>query len=305
MATITEIVENVKNGNRPNLVTLVTHKSSPRFHADEVSSTALLRILFDKLSVKTKLVQTFEPAKDGYTDQTPNCIVYDIGLGMYDHHQPDGQNQHCLREDPDGVTRKFSSIGLIWKEIAKELVPEEYIENIYNSLIRYIDDNDNGFESNPLSYCIMNMNVPSNRGHDNSSAFECAVALMQLFFKNIFDTVWAKKEEEDEITSIINAAKVTNNGKYVVSDHYLAGMVSACARKEIPFYIYPNARDNGYCFRTITPVGGEMNDHIVDIPQDVRNWEGVTFLHPSAFLGSAVSKARAIEIVETILSNNK
>lgn len=305
MATITEIVENVKNGNRPNLVTLVTHKSSPRFHADEVSSTALLRILFDKLSVKTKLVQTFEPAKDGYTDQTPNCIVYDIGLGMYDHHQPDGQNQHCLREDPDGVTRKFSSIGLIWKEIAKELVPEEYIENIYNSLIRYIDDNDNGFESNPLSYCIMNMNVPSNRGHDSSSAFECAVALMQLFFKNIFDTVWAKKEEEDEITSIINAAKVTNNGKYVVSDHYLAGMVSACAREQIPFYIYPNVRDNGYCFRTITPVGGEMNDHIVDIPQDVRNWEGVTFLHPSAFLGSAVSKARAIEIVETILSNNK
>ena len=165
--------------------------------------------------------------------------------------------------------------------------------------------NDNGFESNPLSYCIMNMNVPSNRGHDSSSAFECAVALMQLFFKNIFDTVWAKKEEEDEITSIINAAKVTNNGKYVVSDHYLAGMVSACAREQIPFYIYPNVRDNGYCFRTITPVGGEMNDHIVDIPQEVRNWDGVTFLHPSGFLGSAVTETRAIEIVETILSNNK
>lgn len=305
MATITEIIKNIKNDNKPEEVVLVTHKSTSRFHADEVSSTALLRILFgNKYFVKTKLVKTFEPAKDGYTDQTPDCIVYDIGMGMYDHHQPDGQNQHCLREDPDGVIRKYSSVGLIWKEIAKELVPEEYIEDIYNNLIRYIDDNDNGFESNPLSYCIRNMNVPPNKEYDSDNAFECAALAMQLFFENIFDTVWAKKEEEDEINTLINATKSIGK-KYVVSDKYLDGMVAVCAKEEIPFYIYPNVRDNGYCFRTITPVGGEMNDHIVDIPQDVRNWEGVTFLHPSAFLGSAVSKARAIEIVETILSNNK
>lgn len=305
MATITEIIKNIKNDNKPEEVVLVTHKSTSRFHADEVSSTALLRILFgNKYFVKTKLVKTFEPAKDGYTDQTPDCIVYDIGMGMYDHHQPDGQNQHCLREDPDGVIRKYSSVGLIWKEIAKELVPEEYIEDIYNNLIRYIDDNDNGFESNPLSYCIRNMNVPPNKEYDSDNAFECAALAMQLFFENIFDTVWAKKEEEDEINTLINATESIGK-KYVVSDKYLDGMVAVCAKEEIPFYIYPNVRDNGYCFRTITPVGGEMNDHIVDIPQDVRNWEGVTFLHPSAFLGSAVSKARAIEIVETILSNNK
>ena len=309
MATITEIVENVKNGNRPNLVTLVTHKSSTSFHADDVSATALLRILFDVLlGVKTQTVHTFNPAEEGYTDETPNCIVYDIGLGMYDHHQPDGQNEHCLREDPDGVIRKYSSVGLIWKEAGKYILPEEYyINEVYKNLIKFIDDNDNGFESNPLSFCIRCMNCPPNRvsKHDTDDYFEYAVNSMITFFTNVFNTYLAKKEEEDEITSIINAAKVTNNGKYVVSDHYLAGMVSACAREQIPFYIYPNVRDNGYCFRTITPVGGEMNDHIVDIPQDVRNWEGVTFLHPSAFLGSAVSKARAIEIVETILSNNK
>lgn len=305
MATITEIIKNIKNDNKPEVVTLVTHKSTSRFHADEVSSTALLRILFEKLFVKTKLVQTFNPAQEGYTDKTPDCIVYDIGLGMYDHHQPDGQNQHCLREDPDGVIRKYSSVGLIWKEIAKELVPEEYIEDIYNNLIRYIDDNDNGFESNPLSYCIRNMNVPPNKGLDSSNAFECAALVMQLFFENIFDTVWAKKEEEDEINTLINAAK-TNNIKFVISDKYLDGMIAACAKEEIPFYIYPSSRgDNCYYFRTITPVGGEMNEHLVDIPQEVRNWDGVTFLHPSGFLGSAVTKARAIEIIETILDSNK
>lgn len=306
MANITEIIENVKNGNKPEVVTLVTHKSTSRFHADEVSSTALLRILFgNKYFVKTKLVKTFEPAKDGYTDQTPDCIVYDIGMGMYDHHQPDGQNQHCLREDPDGVIRKYSSVGLIWKEIAKELVPEEYIEDIYNNLIRYIDDNDNGFESNPLSYCIRNMNVPPNKEYDSDNAFECAALAMQLFFENIFDTVWAKKEEEDEINTLINATKSIGK-KYVVSDKYLDGMVAACAKEEIPFYIYPSSRgDNCYCFRTITPVGGEMNEHLIDIPQEVRNWDGVTFLHPSGFLGSAVTEARAIEIIETILESNK
>lgn len=307
MATITEIIEKTKNGNKPNLVTLVTHKTSPRFHADDVSATALLRIVFDiLLDIKTQTVHTFNPAEEGYTDETPDCIVYDIGLGIYDHHQPDGQNEHCLREDPDGIVRKYSSVGLIWKEVGKYFLPE-YADEIYNNLIKFIDDNDNGFESNPLSFCIKCMNYPPNYSTNNSSDdfFESAVNFMITFFSGIFNTYFARKDEEDEIIDIINTAKTMNNGKYVVSEHYLNGMDSACAKEQIPFYIYPNVRDNGYCFKTITPIGGKMNDHLVDIPQDVRNWEGVTFLHPSAFLGSAVSKARAIEIVETILSDNK
>lgn len=311
MAKLTQIIEEIKNGNKPETVTLVTHKSVPCFHADEVSATTLLRLLFDdKLCVPTEIIHTFKPAEEGYTDETPNCIVYDIGLGLYDHHQPDGQNQHCLREDKDGITRKYSSVGLIWKEIGKEFVPEEYVDEVYDNLIKFIDDQDNGFGTNPLSYVISHMNRHPSRkeetlGNDVPyfSQFEIACSIMRALFCNLFDYINAKKKEEEKVQVLISEAK-KNGKKYVVSEEFITSMTTALAKEEIPFYIYPNARDNGYVFRTITPVDGEMNDHIVDIPQDVRNWYGVTFLHPSAFMGSAISKERAIEIVETILASN-
>ena len=44
-----------------------------------------------------------------------------------------------------------------------------------------------------------------------------------------------------------------------------------------------------------------MNVHFVDIPESVRDWDGITFLHPNRFLGSAETKEIAIETVETII----
>lgn len=49
MATITHIIEEVRKGNTISQpIILVTHKSNPKFHSDEVSATALLSMLFNK-----------------------------------------------------------------------------------------------------------------------------------------------------------------------------------------------------------------------------------------------------------------
>lgn len=300
MATITEIIES-----KPEMVTLVTHISEPRHHCDDVSATALLRILLNKYNIGHKTIHTYYPEKYfGYTDSTPNVIIYDIGLGMYDHHQPSPDDTHCLRIDNDGIVRKYSSVGLLWREIGHLLVPEEYTKEVYNHVIKAIDDQDNGNAYNPLSFCIGCMNTPPNRKkiYENE-AFERAVDVMKTLFNAVFETYNAKKEEKDIAIKIMDDFK-SKNKQYVITDSYISCMSELCAKENIPFYIYPNSRrDKGFCFRTITPIGGEMNDHIVDIPQEVRNWEGVTFLHPSAFLGSAISKERAVEIVELILKN--
>lgn len=294
MSTITEILNN-----HPEEVTLVTHIPKPRHHADDVAATALLRILLDKYGIKHKTIHTFYP-KDflGYDDNTPNVIIYDIGLGMYDHHQPSPKDVHCLRLDSDGTTRKFSSVGLIWREIGHLLVPGDYVNDVYNNVIRAIDDQDNGNGFNPLSFCIGCMNTPANRTSTNETeAFEKAVDVMRILFSHVFENYIAKGEEKEEAEKIVASYKGKN---YVSSDTYIATIIELCSINEIPFYIYPNSRDNGWCFRTITPVGGEMNDHIVDIPQEVRDWEGVTFLHPSGFLCSVDTKERAIEIIEKL-----
>ena len=59
MATITEIIENVKkNGNKPELINLVTHNNMDDYYVS-VLSTVLLEILFeDHFGVKTKVIHT-------------------------------------------------------------------------------------------------------------------------------------------------------------------------------------------------------------------------------------------------------
>lgn len=291
---ITEILKS--NTGKENEVTLVTHKGP--FHADETAATAILKKLFEKENYKVDIIRTFDVTE--YIDK-PNHIIYDIGNGEYDHHQID--DKHCLREDNDGVTRKYSSVGLIWREIGHYFVSEKYTDEVYNNFIKYIDDTDNGFGPNPLSYAISAMNNQMSEEEVANTNFYQAVRVMTELFTVIISSIHKKEEEEKQIEDIIN--EYYNNGTcYVVTEKYFSGMVSACTRENIPFYIYPNVR-GGYCFRTIPVAGGkDMNDHIIDIPQSIRDWEGVTFLHPSAFLGSAETKERAIEIVKKIASGN-
>lgn len=272
-------------------VTLVTHKSYPVFHADEVSATALLQIVFDKLGVKTKLVKTFSPEKEGFCFETEDTIIYDIGLGLYDHHQTDVK--HYQRNDGG----KYSSVGLIWQEIGEDIVQNKK-DTMYESLFKYIDDQDNGNGINPLSMAISAMNVYNGTEEQQDKAFNNAVEMMKGIINSYIARYKAEEAEEEEVNNII----ANNQKNYVVTDKYYPSMLSKLAQKEIPFYAYPNIRDGGYCFRTVTPVGGEIGEYIKPIPDEVRNWEGVTFLHPTCFLGSAVSKERAIEIIEKILN---
>lgn len=294
MAKIKEIISQSQE------VTLVTHKAP--HHCDEVAATALLHILLEKQGIKYKFLRTFTPAEEGYTDKTPNCIVYDIGLGMYDHHQAPPNDSNCLRHDKDGVVRKYSSVGLIWNEIGELLVPKEYIDEVYENIIKYIDDEDNGFRPNPLSYCIKNLNTESNDSEINHDmAFFKAVDILKTLFRGVFDTIWNKHNDETLIDYIIENSSVSD--KYIITPDYYDVAIKKCSEHNCPFYIYPSNRgDNCYVFRTIPPKDGNMYERIVDIPDEVRNWDGVTFLHPNRFMGSAVSKERAIEIVKQILN---
>lgn len=308
MAKIMDIIKNkdFKTVDETTEITLVTHCSKPVFHADEVAATALLKFLFqDVYKFKNvKVVKTFDPAKMGYTDDTPNCVIYDVGMGMYDHHQHHPDDAHCIREDSDGVKRKYSSVGLIWKEIGHLFVKDEYVESVYNSFIKYIDDNDNGFGYNPLSYAISNMNTYANSKSDNEKEFNLAVTIFSIFFINIISTCRRKTAESKAAEYLVDYAKKYNKGIYAYSSSYVPSILNICAKEGVPFYIYPNVR-GGYVFRTITPIGGEMNDHLIDIPEEVRNWDGVNFLHHSCFMGSADTKERAIEIVEKIYEDSK
>lgn len=299
----TKILDIICEAKENTIVTLVTHAG--KFHADDVMSTAILTLLLQKVGIKNiRQVRTYNPAEEGYTDDTPNCIVYDIGLGQYDHHQVGDAAKHCIRLDDDGVERKYAACGLIWKEIGSQFVgSEKHAKIIYDSILRYIDDQDNGFGHNPLSTMLgyMNPSMISPPESYYKSDFENAVYIARTMFIATLEHFKFLKEFENSFEKYVEES----DGSCLVTPTYMPGADDICREREIPFYVYPNQRKEGsYCFKTINTDPQDNNTHLCDIPDEVRNWEGVNFLHPSCFMGAADSKERAVEICRILVDRN-
>ena len=293
--------QNNPNSKRaPIKINLVTHAG--RFHSDEVTATAILELFLDQFGIDYEVIRDSFPAKCGFTDDSPYTIVYDIGLGRYDHHQTGDAASHCTRIDADGTIGKYASVGLIWKEIGPYMFPNMW-EEIYDLFIRSIDDHDNGKQSSQFSRMIAVFNpAPDGRPSSEDRKFFEVEASVKMLFKRIFENY---KELADQYQVIQLGLSLSDGEDYVEKENYLYTLKDYpaarkyCRDNHIPFYIYPSSR-TGYCFETIQVTPGNMEDHIKDIPAEVRNWEGVNFLHASCFLGAADTKERAIEIVETI-----
>ena len=92
---------------------LITH--SGNFHADEVFATVVLSKLIDKENITLCRISAITQNEKG--------IVYDIGYGEYDHHQPGGNGERL-----NGV--KYAAFGLIWKAFGKEYLKSINATNI-------------------------------------------------------------------------------------------------------------------------------------------------------------------------------
>ena len=111
----------------------VTH--SGRFHVDDIISTIFLSKIIDKVILLR--VPTIENI------DVKNKIVYDIGLGEFDHHQ---KNRNGQRDN--GIY--YSAIGLLWKRFGKKYLKKigvNYIDKTFEyidrELIQNIDASDN------------------------------------------------------------------------------------------------------------------------------------------------------------------
>lgn len=293
--------QNQPNSKRaPLKIKLVTHAG--RFHSDEVTATAILELFLDRYNINYEVIRDSFPAKSGYTDESPDAVVYDIGLGMYDHHQHGNDAMHCRRlDEADGKIGKYAAVGLIWKEIGPFMFKSLWSE-IYDLYIKDIDDHDNGVKGSQFSRMIalFNPQPGSDKYTEDKTFFEVVKAV-----KTIFKKVFKSYDDLDQQYGVLALGLSFNDDDYIMTDDYLFTMKeypaarSWCRNHDIPFYIYPSSR-TGYCFETISVVPGDMKNHLKDIPNEVREWEGVNFLHPTCFLGAADTKERAIEVVETI-----
>ena len=220
----------------------VTHSGC--FHIDDVISTIFLsKIIEEVVLIRIPSIEN---------KNLKNKIVYDIGLGEFDHHQ---KNRNGQREN--GIY--YSSIGLLWKRFGKEYLKNikvESVEKVFEymdkELIQYIDATDNmqmEYLENKVSpdfikYCNpqWNENIPEDK------AFVHALKLADEFW-NIY--IKHAIAEVEAIELILNEAKSCK-------ECYLVFNKDLPYRKAVKFlknnkikYIILKSRREGYDIRTI------------------------------------------------------
>lgn len=281
------------------------------FHADEVMATVILSKVFGKLT----LMRTFNVPEE-LTDGT---IVYDIGLGKFDHHQKGGNG---CREN--GVP--YAACGLIWKEyghhICNNCIHSELIWLIIDkNLIQGIDAADNGdmpnidypAQSMTFSHCISGFNPNWDSSESVDEAFLKAVSFAEIIFDNVLANAIAKAKAQDIVENGIE----NSEGHIMILDKFVpwtgAIFVSSNPKaKDILFVVYPSSR-GGYNWQAVPDALGSFGQR-KPVPakwkglrgSDIQKVTGIstaTFCHPAGFIGGAETLEDAIAIAKIAVSS--
>lgn len=172
-----------------------------RFHADEVMSTALLKELYD-----VEVVRSRDPDVLSRLD-----LIYDVGEGEFDHHQPDGRSRE------NGTP--YAACGLIWERFGREIVrsfdgslaePEadRIFREIDRRLIEGIDAADNGIRTFrtiiptlSISNAISKFNPTWDSPVSEDSAFEEAVRMASSVFRNVMKQILSVERAREYVRS--------------------------------------------------------------------------------------------------------
>lgn len=257
------------------------------FHADDVMSSAFLKLLNPEI----KIERGFK-VPDNY-----DGIVFDIGFGKFDHHQPDGE----IREN--GVP--YAAFGKLWREFSPELaLSKKSLDIIEETIVQSVDNTDNTGDHNPLSTVIGYFNPEWNSDEVADDDFEDAVEFALLALKKVIKHFKAVEEANMQAKEAIG--KMTSNG-IIVLDKFIP--LSYFEEEEnAKLVVFPSLR-GGYnvnCIRGHFELPKEWRGISVEKAKEL-GLKGLTFCHVGGFILAAETKEdaialakKAIEIVNSI-----
>lgn len=272
----------------------ITHAGT--FHTDEVLSTVILSKVFENITVfRTNNIQENMNIK-------PNTIIYDIGLGEFDHHQKGGNGK---REN--GVP--YAACGLIWKKFGKEIVKNyensEIIWKIIDKkLIQPIDADDNGVFPT-LDYPIQNLtfsNIISgfnpkwdNENDNQNDSFIKAVEFATIVFENALENAISQAKA---YFIIKEALEKSENNIMILNEHLpwkeTLFEIDNPKAKDLLFVVYPSNR-GGYNWQCVPESIGSFGQK-KSVPsewkglygEELQKISGIStarFCHPNGFIG--------------------
>lgn len=243
------------------------------FHADDICCVAMAQIINPEILVK-RVFRVEDIAEDE--------IVCDIGGGKFDHHQAEAE----LREDG----RKYAACGLFFREFGHLLFEDKKErEDFKNSFIIPIENCDNGYEVNPLSVAIGNMNPAWDEDDSNNCLFFKAVDFMKSIIITSIKNAEAKARAEKAVKEALET--MDSNG-IVVLDQYLPS--EKFIETDAKLLIFPCQR-GGYNVLTVNTKLGSFENK-VSLPE---NWlknppKGCTFVHQARFIATFDTKENAV-----------
>lgn len=284
------------------LANAITHGGT--FHADEVLATVILSKVFKDLVV-ARMFKVPSELNEG-------VIVYDIGLGEFDHHQKGGNG---VREN--GVP--YAACGLIWKQFGHEIVADtcdpEFVWNLIDrDLIQGVDATDNGqmpkadypAQNMSFSQVISSFNPNWDSNEDADVAFERAVAFAEIVFDNVLANAISKANAKKIVDEAIDKAE----GHIMVLNHFVPWQefIFASDKKqadEVFFVVFPSNR-GGYNWQCVPDALGSFGQR-KSVPNE---WKGLdaselqkitgvataSFCHPAGFIGGASTLEDAIAL---------
>lgn len=246
------------------------------FHADDVFSTALLKIINPNI----KIFRGFS-VPENFTG-----IVYDIGEGKYDHHQ----RNHRVREN--GVP--YAAFGLLWEQFGQELLCSEDAEQFDECFIQSMDQADNTGTYNAFSLAVSDM-LPT--WQEESGQIEEAFWEAVDFAKGVLERRFKQIQADRNAYEIVYQKANQCRDGILYLEHVVPWKDALRAHKKDIFYvIYPSVR-GGYNIQAV-PDREDKNALRHPFPlawrgastQELRNITGIhelTFCHMSGFLSAA------------------
>ena len=260
-----------------------------KFHADDVFATALLQIVRPDF----KVTRGFAVPEDF------DGIVYDIGGGMFDHHDEPRQTR------PNGVP--YAAFGLLWRMLGPGLVGERQARLVDENFVQPLDLNDNTGEQNSLCDAIGFFNPVWDSKDDPDACFAQAVAVAKQILEKQIASANGVNRADDRVRQAYEASR----DGIVVLPCYLPWK-NGLYKTDSLFVVYPSQR-GGWSAQCVTnpktkksklPFPQSWAGQSPEVIAQKSGIEGISFCHASRFLITAKDKETAIAACRLVLKNN-
>lgn len=238
----------------------LTHAGS--FHADDVFSTAFLKILNPDIVISRSYI-------------VPNDykgIVFDIGNGEFDHHSLDRETRE------NGVM--FAAFGKLWRKYAHLIVSEFVKVEVDKNFISYLDNTDNTGEQDTLCEVIYSFNPFWDEDKTESNidlAFNKAVDIAGVFLKRQIQKFQSIEIARERVTLCLEN---NINGLVVLEDYIPWHTVLLASVAKV--VLYPSNR-GGYNLEVVPHSDFEFPKEWWG-SRDIAHVEGLTFCHANGFM---------------------